>query len=310
MDPRTLSSGEFRRLVQQQLPWPTDPKMGVFGPDSLTWRINREVVLHSAGPRALLMQMAHPKVAQGVADHSNFREDPYGRAIRTFSTVYSMLFGTREEVSRASARVHSVHKSVEGTLAHSSGRHKAGSSYHANDPELLRWVFATLIDSAIFAYDLLVQPLSEQEKALCYQESLQTALLFGLSSEHLPGSWPAFSSWLEDTLESDEIVISPIGYELGDILLRGPYGLRPFAPGLRIITAGMLHPKLRQGYGLGWRRRTRFAYEAFVRATRAALKSAPGRLRHVPVARKAEERCRSGRGPKTRWFERPSSQGR
>ncbi len=294
MDPRTVSTRQFRDHLRKVSARLHSPVAGWFGPGSLTWKLNREVVLHAAGPRALLMQLAHPAVARGVSDHSNFRTDPYGRAIRTFVTVYSILFGTRDEAVAAAARVHAIHAKVHGRLKTSSGRHARGDGYSANDPNLLRWVFATLVDSAILTYDLLVHPMTDAEKDGCYQEIAAGATLFGLSRDKLPATWPLFQHWLEATIQSDEIVVSPTARELGHILLSGgPLALRPLAPGLRIVTAGLLHPKLRTQYGLGWGIRTRLAYGAFVRTARATVRHVPGRLRQVPMARSAERRCQA-----------------
>src|SRR5437016_11697134 len=103
---------------------------GLFGPGSLTWRVNREGALLLGGGRALLLQVAHPLVAAGVAQHSNYREDPWGRLYRTLDTVTTIVFGTNEESEEAADRLRRVHSRV-------TGKADDGRPYEANDPDLL-----------------------------------------------------------------------------------------------------------------------------------------------------------------------------
>lgn len=136
---------------------------GFCAPESLLWRVNREPALLLVGMRALLMQIAHPKVAQGMADHSRFREDPLGRGIRTFNAMYRIIFGERDEAIAVALRVRMIHNRVSGWVADPL---PAGipPDYDANDPELLFWVWATLLDSAVIAYERFVAPLGREEK--------------------------------------------------------------------------------------------------------------------------------------------------
>src|SRR5688572_14619681 len=184
-----------------------DPIAGFFGPQSEAWKINREGVLYFGGMRALLMQIAHPKVAQGVADHSNFEADPLGRALRTFSTVYEIVYGDRETALRASARVHAIHTRVRG------------EGYYANDPELLFWVLATLIDAAKFAYELYLDPLPPERWEQFYQDCRLGARLFGIHDlSMMPPTFPGFEQKLADLIQSDTITVSPTATRLAQSL--------------------------------------------------------------------------------------------
>ena len=135
-------------------------------PGGVAWRVNREQALLLGGSRALLMQAAHPLVVQGVADHSNFRQNPWARLRRTVETMGVVIYGSREDADKATARVRWVHSNiVSGTLQKPSGPFPAGTPYSAADPELVMWVHATLVDTALRVYQGWVQPLSEDEQA-------------------------------------------------------------------------------------------------------------------------------------------------
>src|SRR5437879_6297231 len=121
---------------------------GLYADDSITRRVNRENVLLLGGGRALLMQLAHPKVAAGVDEHSDFRSHPIRRLRRTIRMTMAIVFGDRETALAAARAVNQTHGRVRG------------NEYRALDPDLLRWVHATVVDSALVAHEALVSPLS------------------------------------------------------------------------------------------------------------------------------------------------------
>src|SRR5258706_5902261 len=147
---------------------------GLYPDDSITRRINRENVLLLSGGRALLMQLAHPAVAAGVDDHSDFRSHPVRRLRRTVRMTMAIVFGDREPAMAAARAVNRVHGRVRG------------EGYHALDPDLLLWVQATLVDSALVAYETFVQPLSPGEREDFYQESKLIGELLGIPHGHAP----------------------------------------------------------------------------------------------------------------------------
>src|SRR5258708_4737542 len=120
---------------------------GLFGPDSVTWRVAREPFLVVGGGRALLMQVANPLVAQGVVDHSGYETDPFGRLVRTVRWLVAVAFGTKAEARAASATVMRVHATVRGSLAAANRAPglPAGTAYSALDPDLARWLLATIV---------------------------------------------------------------------------------------------------------------------------------------------------------------------
>src|SRR5919201_1183445 len=142
---------------------------GLFGPGSVTWRVNREGVLLVVGGAALVLQVAHPLVAAGVAEHSNYREDPWGRLYRTLDLTTKIVFGSTEVAEEAAARIRHVHGRVHGETTEPGGRYPAGTPYDARDPELLMWVHATLVDTSLLVYTRYVGPLSIGEQQRYYE---------------------------------------------------------------------------------------------------------------------------------------------
>jgi uncharacterized protein (DUF2236 family) len=238
------------------------------------------------------MQFAHPMVAQGVADHSNFRGDLFGRTMRTFRTMYRMIFGTQHEALAAARAIHKIHTRVRGTLAHDAGRFRAGTPYAANDRELLSWVWSTLVDSAIEGYECFVGDLGASDREGYYQEMRRVGCLLSVPSESLPRTHAGFRAWVEERVASDEIVVSPIGFELGRTFLEGRTGPRSLAPLFSVLAAGTLPPKLREGFALPWNTGTRVAFGTVRSAVRLVARTAPRTLRAIPQATAAEWRCR------------------
>ncbi len=249
------------------------------GPGSISWRVNREAVLLLGGGRALLMQVAHPLVAAGVAEHSDFQRDPLARLKRTMDLTLALTFGSPEEVRAAARQINRTHERV------------SGAGYQALDPDLLLWVHATLIDSALLTYRTFVGPLTGTEAEAYYQEAKPIGALLGIPPKRFPPRLADFDAYLAAILagpaQPDET-----GRRLASLVLRPPIRWVPgalFAP-VEAITAGLLPEGLRRAYGLRWGRWSRTLF----RATRAALPrllaATPDALRVVPPARAAERR--------------------
>ena len=164
----------------------TQGETGLYTPDDLMWRVNRETVLLLAGPRALLMQVAHPLVAAGVADHSNFERDPLARLRGTLEAMMGIIYGSRTQATECAERVNRVHERVSGSSPTATRDFPRGTPYSALDPALLFWVQATLIDSALAAYECFVEPLSGDERDRLYEESKAIAYVSLVEKVNLP----------------------------------------------------------------------------------------------------------------------------
>ena len=261
-----------------------------FSPDSMIWKVDRELVLLLAGGRALLMQLAHPKVAAGVVEHSHFKDDPLGRLHRTMSTMWSIVFDEPAKAQAALEQVKNIHRKVQGVIRPAEPL-PAGTAYNALDPELLLWVHATLIDSAIMAYEIFVKPMTSKEKSRYYDDTTKLAKLFDIPEAIVPTSLTNFYDYMERVLNGNTIIVGPIARSLArEILCPRPLILKMVAPLFVLLTAGLLPERLRKAYGLAWNSRKAKTFQLIIKAIQRSLLFVPPPLRIVPNARQAEKR--------------------
>ncbi len=257
-----------------------------FSPDSVIWRVHREMVLLLAGGRALLMQIAHPKIAAGVAGHSHFQQDSLARLMRTMNTMWSVVFDDAKGAGESLRRVRHVHGKVYGTLR--DAERGAEVPYSALDPELLLWVHATLVNSALVAYECFVRPLGAADQIQYYQETKKLASLFDVPHAKIPPSFDDFHAYVDRMVSGGEIVVTATARSLSrDILCPRVWLLRPARPLFALVTAGLLPEKLRLAYGLSWDERKEKRLLWFARFTRHLLPWLPSTLRFAPQARAA-----------------------
>ena len=263
---------------------------GIFGPDSQTWRISREAAIFLGAGRALLLQLAHPWVAAAVAEHSRTLADPIGRFHRTFDIVFTMVFGTLDQAFTAARSLHRRHVAICGRLPQAAGPFAAGSCYCANDIEALTWVHATLIDSAVVAHDLVLPPLSAEERQRHYSESRVFAGLFGIPRESLPSDCHGFVASIEAMSSSDTLTVSPQARTIARQLFEGT-GTRLSVPQwYQRLTAHLLPPQIRTAFGFRYGDADRLAAERIIKRLRRVYRLLPSRLRYVGPYQEAQAR--------------------
>ena len=267
---------------------------GVFGPASIIWQVDREAAIFLGAGRALLLQLAHPWVAAAISQHSQVLGDPIGRFHRTFGTVFSLVFGTLEQAVAASRRLHDRHAAIHGDLSASIGCFAAGSRYQANDIAALRWVHATLTDTALLAYNLVLPALTEEQREAYYTDSQLFAALFGIPHACLPLNWPAFSAYNRAMWASDTLTVGPVARALADQLLAGAGFWLCSPQWYRALTAQMLPPRLRDGFGLCYGPTERSLADRALGWLRRVYPVLPARLRYVGPYQEAKARL-SGR---------------
>jgi uncharacterized protein (DUF2236 family) len=254
---------------------------GVFGPGSMVWRIDRGAAVFLGAGRALLLQLAHPWVAAAIAEHSRTLRDPIGRFHRTFGVVFTMVFGTTDEAIDAARRLYRRHSAITGILDESAGAFPAGSPYQANDIAALRWVFATLADSAIVAFELVNPPLSAAERERYYSEFPLFAAFFGIPKTALPPSWPAFADYCEQMAGSNVLAVGSAAQTIAAALFAGAgtWLRSPFW--YRALTAGLLPERLRDDFGLPYGPAEQRAAGRALAVLRFLYPRIPARLRYV-----------------------------
>ena len=255
-------------------------------------KINAEVVVLLGWGPAILLQLAHPLVAAGVAEHSSFRASPATRLARLRSTVDSMLaitFGTPEEGRRAAAAINRIHDRVNGRLGEVVGTVRTGTPYSAHDPELLRWVHATLLLTLPRAYELYVGPLSDAEKDRYCSDAASVGPLLGIPAHLMPRSQAEVRAYVEGMLGSGEIAVSGAARGLAQALLAPlwPRVLWPLYLPARLAAVGLLPPSVREAYGFRWGPAHERGLIVSGRLVRLLLPWVPRSLRRWPAARAA-----------------------
>jgi uncharacterized protein (DUF2236 family) len=244
-------------------------------------RVNRERVLLVGGQRALVLQLAHPLVAAGVAEHSDFPARALERLRRTLDLSLAVIYGTPAEADGAAAAIRAVHDRVTGTAE--------GRPYEANDPWLLLWVNATLIDTTLLVYERFVHPLTEEDRRRYYAETVVSAELFGIPREVVPPDLDAFRSYMDGMLRGGELRATEEGRRLVRHVLAPPLPLPLRVPtaAIRQITLALLPPEVRDLFGLRAGLGARLALAASSRASRLVLPVLPTSLRAFSAARAA-----------------------
>lgn len=217
---------------------------GYFSDDSAIRRIGRESVLMLGGPRALLMQAAHPLVAAGIVDHSRYGEEPWRRLARTMAALYTIVFGTQAEGDRMGEITRAAHRRVRGS--------RDGRAYAAADPDLMLWVHSTLVDTGLALYELYVRPLQPAEAEEFYEQMQMVAHVFGVPDDVHPPTLAAFRSYQRDLIESGTVRVGDDARAVAATVLSPPVPL-PLRPALRLLaaqTAGLLPVELREQYGI------------------------------------------------------------
>jgi uncharacterized protein (DUF2236 family) len=284
---------------------------------SVLRRLASEPVVGLLVDRALVMELAHPKVGAAVAEHSKFRRRPVNRLWRTTDAAIRILFGGSELARHAVQQIYRVHDRISGTLPGTDRPHLEGLAdtspyalaYTAHDATLLLWVWATLVDSLEVAFTRWVRPLTEAEAAAYYADMVADARFFGIPEELIPPDREAFSAYLEQMLEHGDLGSTPTSRAMVHDVLWLQHPLMPSMAvrTLRLLAIPTLDPRLQDRLGLdlgspadrhlaerldrllsryyrhlpAWRRRLPYAYLALRRPT-IGLEQ---RLRHPFSAR-------------------------
>lgn len=260
-----------------------------FDDSSMLRRVHREFAVALSGPRALLMQAAHPVAFEGFFAHTGALDEPYERLARTAAVMNTIAFGSRADADRATRRVRAMHGRVRGELERPAGRFPAGTPFAADDPELLLWVLASLVDSALVFYDRYVASLSDTERDAYWQDYRVIGRLFGLRDDEMPADIDDFDAYMDEMLDGNDLFVTSAARELAlQIVMRPPVGLakRPVLELVNFITVGLLPAGLRRQFGLSWDPlRALMLRGGAEYAKRVLVPLAPGRLRFVSGAR-------------------------
>jgi uncharacterized protein (DUF2236 family) len=226
---------------------------GYFAPDSVIRRVgNTPVTPFLGGGTAVLLQVAHPLVAAGVAAHSSYERDIWRRLVGTLRALYLVTYGSQAEAERAAGVVKAAHARVKGRTEQRLGVFPAGTAYSADDPELMLWVHATLVHASLIAYQRFEHALSCAEQERYYREMAVVARLFGTPADVIPATLADLSAYFTAQVESETISVTEPAREIARTVLRAqlPGPMRILNPAHRLATTALLPPRIRSEYGL------------------------------------------------------------
>ena len=262
-----------------------------FGPGSTTWKIVSEVAITLGGSRAVLMQLAHPLVAIGVWEHSRYMTDPLRRTDDTFILGQKIVFGSTTTIRDTARTINRLHTHVHGTLPLDAGAYAKGTPYKARDPELLLWVHATLVDSILLVYPLLVGPLTLDEQEQYYQESKETAHLLGLSPKDMPKTVKDLQHYVSEMVSSNRLAATPQARQLVQQVLYPPLPsfLRPLMHFNTSITCALLPSSIRELYSLEWTPLQQHFANLSIATLHTIILRLPSSLRILPITKRLME---------------------
>ncbi len=272
--------------------------LGLFGPGSVTWKVHEEPILIVAGLRSLYLQALHPRAMAGVAQNSNYRTDAWGRLVRTATYVATTIYGTTAEAEAAGRRLRTRHARMRATDPFT------GEEFRVDDPELLRWVHVTEVESFVSTARRAGLALTDDEVDGYYTEQRRSAVLVGLDPDDVPGTAAEVADYYRDvrpqlrmTREAAETAVfltaPPIPWKVS---LPARVGLNLGPPrwayfGIAATALGMLPPWALRLYGGLGLPTTALSADLSARALRLALAAVPRRYREGPLQQAAKERA-------------------
>jgi uncharacterized protein (DUF2236 family) len=256
-------------------------------------RINAERIVLLGWSRAILLQVAHPLIAAGVAEHSGFRGGRFAAAARLHHTVRAMLalaFGDHQAQTAALEGIRAIHRRVHGRLAVATGDLPAGTPYSAEDPDLLLWVHATLLDSVLTIYEDIVAPLTERDRDAYCAEAAQVAIDLGARDADVPRTHRALTAYLARMLGSRRIAVGDQARAVAAGVLAPPFAwlFAPVAWTNTLVTVGLLPDRIRREYGFVWSARRERALAIVMGVLRACRKITPPVLAQWREARRPD----------------------
>ena len=262
---------------------------GYFGPQSMMWKVNKEITVLFGGARALLMHAAHPLIAAGARQTSFYQRDPWKRLIRTLSLQNSVTFGTKEEADDSAHRINKLHEVIKGKDPVSKG------TYDALDHEQLLWVHACLQISSIYFYEKTVKKLTVDEKNKYHEENMIAADLVLVDINKMPKTHNELVEWVTNKSRQDNyLMITDVAEDVKDIIAGGPVPrhIKPIWPFIAFTAFQTLPNEFKKIYGIKSSNSKRIIVNfnlAILKYTRPFL---PPFFRLIAPARWASQRIR------------------
>jgi uncharacterized protein (DUF2236 family) len=251
--------------------------LGYFGPGSVSWQVHREVTVLFGGARAVLMQAAHPLVIAGARETGFYERNPWKRLQRTLVLTYTITFGTKAEAQAAADRINDVHTRIRGVDP------VTGDPYDALDPELLLYVHACLVDSALLFEELTVGRLDDAGRQRFHEEQMLAAEMVKIPRAIIPPTVPALRAWLADLEDRGDLLVTDSARSVAALFMDPPRDAewRPVLKGVSRLAFATLSPSLREQYGFTVGPAKEAAMAATFAATRAIRPLLPPKVRFI-----------------------------
>ena len=266
----------------------SDP--GYFGPNSMMWKVNKEITVLFGGARALLMHAAHSLIAAGARQTSFYQRDPWKRLIRTLSLQNSVTFGTKEEANDSATRINRLHEVIKGK------DEVSGKIYDALDHEQLLWVHACLQLSSIYFYEKTVSKLSENEKDLYHKENMLAAKLVLVDDVRAPKTHNELKNWvIKKSKEENYLILTDVAKDVQDIIAGGPVPkhIKPIWPFISFTAFHTLPKEFKDLYGINTTKLKELILIVNLKLLKFTRPFLPPFFRLIPPARWAKQRLRS-----------------
>ena len=263
---------------------------GYFGPNSMMWKVNKEITVLFGGARALLMHAAHPLIAAGARQTSFYQRDPWKRLIRTLSLQNSVTFGTKEEANDSATRINRLHEVIKGK------DEVSGKIYDALDHEQLLWVHACLQLSSIYFYEKTVSKLSENEKDLYHKENMLAAKLVLVDDMRAPKTHKELKNWvIKKSKEENYLIFTDVAKDVQDIIAGGPVPkhIKPIWPFISFTAFHTLPKEFKDLYGINTTKIKEFILIINLKLLKFTRPFLPPFFRLIPPARWAKQRLRN-----------------
>lgn len=220
---------------------------GYFGPNSMMWRVNKEITVLFGGARALLMHAAHPLIAAGARQTSFYHRDPWKRLIRTLSLQNSVTFGTKNEAEESANRINKLHEVIKGK------DEVTGCIYDALDHEQLLWVHACLQISSLYFYERTVKRLTDEEKNRYHIENTIAAGMVLIDINKVPKTHESLKNWvIEKSKKENFLIYTDVAKDVQNIISGGPVPIhiKPIWPFIAFTAFHTLPVEFKNIYGI------------------------------------------------------------
>jgi len=275
-----------------------DPRAGLFGPESMFWHVVRYSTTFAGAGRTILLQTAHPWIANGVKQHSRTMDDPISRFRGTFTNIFTMVYGNLDQVLDSAIQVHNLHRKIVGKIEEDSGAFAAGSRYMANEVNAMIWVHATLWEGAAYMYETFIGKLTAEQKEQYYKESKMFAYLFGIPEEALPPNWNEFMEYNQKMWASDQLNVQAAAKEIVKFIFSIHKPLRPLMNRYKVMTSLMTPEPVRAQYNMPPDTpENRRIFERDVRMIRRAIPLLPKHIKYMPPYLEAQRRLKGKHSP-------------